>query len=162
MDTLGFYRSERAYTNRKTDLRYGAAKQQATPVIAEKSYAIPGVNRFISIVIRPYLTVDEASDGLESFAQTIRTRYSWVGTSSVTDSDVELPNLTNARLVETHAAYNGMEFRILGMACLVDKELLIFEFQCAANSQWNPNDCESVVLRQIAKLERWNEETVEF
>ena len=154
IDTLGFFRHELAYTNRKEDARHGATKAQATPVIAEKSYAIPGVNRYISIVVRPYLTVQEVEDGFDNFVNSVKKRFSWAGTSQVVESELQLVQVPNARLVETQTEYSGEQFRTLSVACVADKVLVMVEFQCAADSRWDLAVCGEVLHRQLDKINR--------
>jgi hypothetical protein len=151
LDTLGI-RYERAYTSRRTALN-GASREYVEQVITERSFAIPGINRFLTIVVRPHQTVEEVKDAFDYFAESIKKRYAHLKYSHVEESRLALANIPNSRLVETRAEYMGEEFRILGIACIVGTELLIVESQCAANSQWSISDCELVVRKQIQKLD---------
>ena len=154
METLAHFHIERAYTHPKEDLRHGAARRALVPIIEERKFAVPGINRFVAIIVRPNETDQELADGYGYFFQAIKKRFSHLETSLVDEGELALPRVKDARFIEIKASYLADHFRILCIACVVGSELLVTEFQCDVSSSWDLNDCERVILKQIDKLQR--------
>jgi hypothetical protein len=153
MDTLGFFRFERAYPPKRAMARKGDEKEYKNQIIVERSFAIPGVNRFISIALRPYRTIEEVTDAYDYFTESVKKRFAHFKSALVTESAIVLTNLPNTRVVETQVVYAGEDLRHLSVASVFGTELLVVDFQCSATSQWSVGDCEEVVRLQIFKLE---------
>ncbi len=134
--------------------RHGEAKNRSNRVIAERGFSIPGLDRFIFIVVLPYESRQAATDAFNYFPVTIRRRYAHNQSTQITESDFRLPSVPDARLVMTLTTDTGHELRILSFAVVLSDELLFLEFQCSVTSEWNMNDCEKIIQLQIDKLER--------
>ncbi len=153
LDTLSFYRSERVYRPiSKLTARAGETPRDSKEIVAERSFAIPGINRFITIAVRPYRTNTEVLDSYDEFTVTVKKRWALIPGAEVSESPMILDGLPTARVVETTALYLGNDVRILSVANVVGNELLMVEFQCSAMSHWNASDCQNVIQLQIEKL----------
>jgi hypothetical protein len=153
-EVLGL-RFERAYNSRK---EYIALRNPSSDykyqVIAERSFAISGVNRFVNIGLRPYTSDEEVARAHQHFVDIVSKRYAYMNPSpSVTSVDA-LRNISDVTLVETEGEYMGDNFRIKSFACVKGREMLLAEFQCSASSEWNLEDCETVLRSQLEKIER--------
>jgi hypothetical protein len=150
-----FFKFERAYKpKKKMQGRHGESKNHSNRVIAERGFSIPGLNRFIFIVVFPYESHQAATDAFNYFPVTIRRRYAHNESTQITESDLRLPSVPDARLVKTLTTDMGHELRILSFAIVLSDELLFLEFHCSVTSEWNINDCEKIIRLQIDKLER--------
>ncbi len=151
-DVVGM-RFERAYKNRKEVIPLQhETSQYSNQIVAEKSFAIAGINRFINIAVRPYTSVEEAMRAYDHFADLTKKRYAFVTNPSVEEGEIELESAAHVRMVETQGDYMGDTFRIHSLAYVVSKSLLVVEFQCTATSQWSQSDFETVIRMQIEKL----------
>jgi hypothetical protein len=155
VEVNGSYLLERAYTTRK-QMKGGkrGSKDYSELVNAERGFEVAGLLRFINIIVLQYRTVEGLADAYDYFPITIRNRWAQNEFLEVSESDVKLAGVPGARMLETHTLNIGQDLRILSFACIVARELLIVEFQCAVTSQWAMTDCEQVIRLQIDKLER--------
>src|ERR1700691_5002629 len=111
-EVLGL-RFERAYNSRK---EYVALQQPSADykyqVIAERSFAISGVNRFVNIGLRPYTSDEEVARAHAHFVDIVTRRYAYMKPSPSVISVDALCNISNVTLVETEGEYMGDNFRI--------------------------------------------------
>jgi hypothetical protein len=152
VETLAHFNMERVYTHPKEDLRRGGSNRASIPIIAERKFAVPGIGRFLAIIVRPYTSDQEVVDGYNFFFQAMKNRFSHLETSFVEEGELALPAVPEARFIELKALHRGNNFRIFSIACVIERDLLITEYQCDISSSWDLNVCEQVILKQIAKL----------
>jgi len=152
-DVLGI-RFEAAYTNRKEIIALqNPTEDYKFQVIAERSFAIPGINRFVNIALRPYTSTEEVNRAHEHVVEIVKKRYANMNPSQVDKGEVQLGNIPHVRLVESVGEYMGDNFRVESYACTIGREMLLVEFQCTASSKWDESDCAMVLQLQLDKIE---------
>jgi hypothetical protein len=153
-DVLGI-RIERAYASRKDNVPpENHSKQYKYQIIAERSIAILGINRFVNIALRPYASVEEVGRAHSRVAEIILKRFAHMRPSQVTNSEIDLHDIPHLRLVVLEGEYMGDNYRIMVFASIVVTEMLYVEFQSTASSAWEMKDCEYVLRLQLDKLNR--------
>jgi hypothetical protein len=143
---------ERAYKIRKRVLK-GTSAANLDEIVAERSFKLPGVSHFVTILVRPFPSVEEVMEALTSFTCSIEKRYAHMRSAHVVESENGLPTLANTRIVEVYGENSSGIFVATSIASVVGTDIVIVEFRSTPSNPWVLSDCENVVHLQIRKIQ---------